>query len=204
MTLRARKKEQTREAIVAAAFGLFEDRGFEGTTIDQIAREADVGRRTYFRYFRTKEAVVFPERKKRFDRFQDLLASAEPGEETPFARVRRALLGLAEDYMDDGAWIRTRLLIVEASPTLQAYDRELDREWEAAIAAALLSREPAADERRRAAIVAGAVMGVIRACLTEWQAGACRGDLVALGREAVDLLERGVGSSEECDSESVA
>ena len=195
MTLRARKKEQTREAIIKAAFRRFEERGFDGTTVDQIARDADVGRRTFFRYFRTKEAVVFPEREQRLDRFQELLARTEPGEEVPFARVRRALLGLAEDYADDRAWIRRQQSVVEASPTLQAHDRELDRGWEVAIAGALLPREQAStEEERRAAIVAGAVMGVIRACLTEWQSGACRADLVALGREALDLLERGVGA----------
>ena len=195
MTLRARKKAQTRDAIIKAAFRRFEDHGFERTTIDQIAEDAEVGRRTFFRYFRTKEAVVFPEREERLARFEELLAHTERGDETPFARVRRALLGLAEDYANDQAWIRERQPIIQASPTLQAHDRELDRGWETAIAEALLPREQgSADEERRAAIVAGALMGAISACLAEWQAGECRTDLVALGREALDLLEQGVGS----------
>ena len=42
-------------------------------------------------------------------------------------------------------------------------------------------------------LLGGALMGVIRASLTHWQAGGCEGDLLAMGQEAVALLERGVG-----------
>lgn len=191
MALRERKKAQTREAIIAEAFALFERRGFELTTVDQIAEAADVSRRTFFRYFGTKEAVVFPDRDQRFPRFQALLADAQPGE-SPFARVKRALLALADDYMSAREQVRARRRIVDTSPALQAYDLELDREWEATIARALLPERTQKDDQRRAALIAGALMGGIRACLEIWFAGQCRGDLAALGRDAVGLLEPGV------------
>ena len=50
-TKRAEQKDRTREDIRAAALDLFESRGLEGTTIDDIAAEASIGRRTFFRYF---------------------------------------------------------------------------------------------------------------------------------------------------------
>lgn len=56
---RAEQKDRTREEICRAALDLFEERGFEGTTIDEIAAAASVGRRTFFRYFLCKEAVLF-------------------------------------------------------------------------------------------------------------------------------------------------
>lgn len=191
MPLREQKKAQTREAIIAAAFDLFETRGFEQTTVDQIAEVAGVSRRTFFRYFGTKEAVVFPDRHQRFPRFQALLAEAHPGE-PPFARVKRALLALAGDYMSARAQVRARRRIVDTSPALQAYDLELDREWEATITRALLPKPARKDDRRRAALIAGTLMGGIRASLEIWFSGQCRGDLVALGHEAFALLERGV------------
>jgi len=191
MALREQKKEQTREAIIAAAFGLFERQGFEQTTVDEIAAASTVSRRTFFRYFGTKEAVVFPDRDQRFPRFQALLAETQPGE-SPFGRVKRALLALAGDYMSSREQVRARRRIVDRSPALQAYDLELDREWEATIARALLPKRARKRDRRRAALIAGALMGGIRACLETWFADQCRGDLLALGREAVALLEPGV------------
>jgi AcrR family transcriptional regulator len=57
--LRERKKRATRIAIREAAMRLFDDQGFAGTTMDQIAEAADVSRATVFTYFPTKEEIVF-------------------------------------------------------------------------------------------------------------------------------------------------
>ena len=188
MTLRDRKKEQTREAIVGAAFELFDLHGFDGTTVDQIAEAAGVSRRTFFRYFRTKEAVVFPERDARLTLFRERLGLGPP-DEPPFAGVRRALLDLAAEYQTARALCRARNRVVQGSDALQAYDQELDRQWETVIAEAL---GRGARESLHARLAAGAVMGVVRACLAEWQRTECQIDLRELGRQAVALLERGI------------
>ncbi|MFI9328814.1 TetR family transcriptional regulator [Kitasatospora sp. NPDC052868] len=57
--LRDRKKARTRETIRTAALDLFEEQGFEGTTVDQICRRADVAHRTFFRYYANKESLLF-------------------------------------------------------------------------------------------------------------------------------------------------
>ena len=56
--LRQRKREATRERLTRAAMALFLERGFEATTIDDIAAAADVSRRSFFHYFASKEDVV--------------------------------------------------------------------------------------------------------------------------------------------------
>jgi AcrR family transcriptional regulator len=56
--LRERKKQQTRRAIHEAAFGLVDEHGLEGTTIDQICHEADVSSRTFFNYYPSKMAAA--------------------------------------------------------------------------------------------------------------------------------------------------
>ncbi|WP_054678689.1 TetR/AcrR family transcriptional regulator [Microbacterium sp. No. 7] len=56
---REEKKQHTREGIQATAIELFEQRGYHETTIADIAEETGVGRRTFFRYFPTKESLLF-------------------------------------------------------------------------------------------------------------------------------------------------
>ncbi|KND33817.1 TetR family transcriptional regulator, partial [Streptomyces acidiscabies] len=53
-----------RDALVAAAFRLFLERGYEQTTVDDIVALAGVGRRSFFRYFPSKEDVVFPDHER--------------------------------------------------------------------------------------------------------------------------------------------
>lgn len=55
---REEKKIRTREAIISAAIKLFSEKGFEATTVEEIAKEAGVAKGTFFNYFKTKEAVV--------------------------------------------------------------------------------------------------------------------------------------------------
>ncbi|OPC78125.1 hypothetical protein B4N89_38660 [Embleya scabrispora] len=57
--LRERKKAQTRDAIRTAALDLFEEQGFEATTVDRICARANVAHRTFFRYYECKEALLF-------------------------------------------------------------------------------------------------------------------------------------------------
>src|SRR5260370_41252460 len=57
--LRERKRQQTRERLTRMAMTLFLERGFEATTLDDIAAAADISRRNFFHYFASKEDVVF-------------------------------------------------------------------------------------------------------------------------------------------------
>ena len=87
--LRERKKERTRDAIRDAAQALFLLHGFGGTTVDDIAEAADVSPRTFFRYFTSKEAVLF----SRFDETLDLLGEfldSRPADEPVAVTLRAA------------------------------------------------------------------------------------------------------------------
>lgn len=194
--LRERKKARVREEIAGAALRLFLERGFEATTIDDIAAAAEVGRRTVFRYFPTKEDVAFPDYAARLARFEALLCQGgeqprQGGEQPPLRRVQSALRGLAADLVRERAAVVAWQRVVESSPALLAHERTLDLGWEAAIARGLAVGTVGAPSRR-VRLAAGALFGVLRATVRLWIEGGARHDLAALGEEAFALLERGL------------
>src|SRR5581483_3291402 len=84
--LRERHMDRTRAAIVDAALALFSEQGFTETTVDAIAERADVGRRTFFRYFPAKESVLFHDIDAQIQATLDAL-TARPEDEPPFTAL---------------------------------------------------------------------------------------------------------------------
>jgi len=193
---REQKKTLTRDSIVRAAARLFQQKGFEATTVDEIARDAQVSRRTFFRYFPAKELVVFPHQAAYLRLFRASLAR-EAQSSPPFVRVRRACLILAREYMKSSREHLEQQRMIQASPALIARGEALDEEWEAVIARAFAGGDPSRTDRRRSRFLAGAVMGLIRSALREWYASDCRDDLLQLGNEALSLIEFGAGAAAE-------
>jgi AcrR family transcriptional regulator len=108
--LRERKKQRTREQIIDAAMGLFAVRGYQATTIADIAEAADVSPRTFFSYFPSKEAVVFHNLDRDLDSLADTLSDRLPGE-TAFDALRRWIDTKFDEWADeeDEALLRKRL-----------------------------------------------------------------------------------------------
>lgn len=188
MNLRERKKARTRDALGRAATRLYLERGFEGTTIEDIVEEAGVSRRTFFRYFPTKEAAFFADHAERMARFTAEVALLRGGL-GPWRGVCEALLRVAGGYEDDVASSLAWHRALRASPTLLAHDLQIDSQWEALVCQELVS---GGFPPRRAAVAAGALMGVVRATLQRWYDHECAYSLVESGREAVAMLEEGI------------
>jgi AcrR family transcriptional regulator len=108
--LRERKKQRTREQIVEAAMGLFAERGYQATTIADIAAAADVAPRTFFSYFPSKEAVVFHNVDRDVGGLASALSDRLPGE-TAFDVLRRWIDGMFDEWTAEGdeALLRKRL-----------------------------------------------------------------------------------------------
>jgi AcrR family transcriptional regulator len=108
--LRERKKQRTREQIIDAAMGLFAVRGYQATTIADIAEAADVSPRTFFSYFPSKEAVVFHNLDRDLDSLASTLSDRLPGE-TAFDALRRWIDTKFDEWADeeDEALLRKRL-----------------------------------------------------------------------------------------------
>ncbi len=191
VSLRDRNRVKKREALVGAAFELFEAQGFESTTVDQIAAAAEVSRRTFFRYFACKEEVVFPEMQARLEAFHEALAA----EGEPMFRVRSACLAMAQEFEGGRDDLLRQQRLVQTSPALMTFDREQDLAWEVAIAEVLRDGRRTQAARRKAQIWAGAIMGAVRASLRSWFDSDGQGDLVSMGREALDYLQMGMAAA---------
>ena len=108
--LRERKKQRTREQIIEAAMGLFAERGYQATTIAEIAAAADVAPRTFFSYFPSKEAVVFHNVDRDLEGLASVLRDRLPGENA-FDALRRWIGGMFDEWIAEGdeAVLRKRL-----------------------------------------------------------------------------------------------
>ena len=195
--LRERKKDATRRALVRAANLRFHSKGFDATTIDEICADAEVSRRTFFRYFANKEALAFPHRAERLERFLEMLEGA-PLNECPFISLRQIAQIFAREYSLNREQQLAQQQLINRTPALIARENEIDRDWENAMADVFIQRYAScapqlalAQIDLRARMLAGAAIGVIRATLRHWFAMQGNADLASLGAQALDALQGG-------------
>lgn len=189
--LREHKKDATRRALVKAGNRRFHLDGFEATTIDDICADVGVSRRTFFRYFANKDALAFPHRGERLERFQELLECA-PDDESPLDSLRRIAQIFAREYAANREQLVAQQHLIERTPSLIAREQEIDRDWEQAMAMAFEQRlAPGDDAELRARLLAGAAIGLIRASMRHWFAMQGHADLGVLGNQALDVLQDG-------------
>ena len=111
--LRERKKQQTRDTIARTALRLFAERGYDQTTLAEIADAADVSPRTIFSYFECKEDILFCEEPSFLDRLKEMLEQRPPGATTVDA-IREFLASVPP--LDDEAMLRKK--VIAANPGL--------------------------------------------------------------------------------------
>ncbi|WP_395106704.1 TetR family transcriptional regulator [Actinomadura sp. SCN-SB] len=91
---RERKKQRTREALIDAAFRLFSEKGFDATTVEEIADAVDVSSRTFFRYFASKEDVALTFQEEQYEALLKVFVD-RPADEPLLTAVRRSVVGIA-------------------------------------------------------------------------------------------------------------
>lgn len=200
MGLREVKKQQTRQLIADAAWRLFSERGFEGVTVAEVARQAQVAPATVFNYFPTKEDLFY----SGLDVFGDQLVAAVR-ERAPGVGVLAAVRAFLRDapglrQMDDEALDRLRTVhrVAAGSPALLAREQQALARCTAALAG-LLAEENGRDEVG-AEVVANALIGVHRALVAMVRRRILAGDrpreladdVQAAADRAFALLERGL------------
>lgn len=163
-------EQDAKTRLVEAAFALFEERGYEATTVDQIADRAGVGRTTFFRTFRSKEDVIFPDH-------DEVLASisarlAHSTQRTALVAVSEAARLVLLHYLGEGPLALARYRLTRSVPALRAREiagtlryqqvfREFIHDWMGGDRSTAL----------RAELMAGAVVTAHNYVLRRWLRG---------------------------------
>jgi AcrR family transcriptional regulator len=114
-------RASARDRLARAAFELFDERGYEQTTVEDITERAGLGRTTFFRYYRSKDDVIFPDHDLMLRQVRDRLASAS--RQTALAAVCDAIRLVLLHYIKEGDVARRRYALTSTVPALR--DREI-------------------------------------------------------------------------------
>ena len=152
--LRERKKQRTREAIAREAHKLFVERGYQATTMPEIAEAADVSTRTIFAYFPSKEDILFSDFAPMKDGLARALAERPEGKDA-LETVREFILS---SHGDERSELDEELhLCVTSDPTLRSHLRARIAELEEVIAPAIADDLGASEDDTRPQIVAASL-----------------------------------------------
>ncbi|MFI6939576.1 TetR/AcrR family transcriptional regulator [Streptomyces sp. NPDC050418] len=188
--LRERKKLRTRIAIRRATYALIKEQGYDATTIEQIAQEAQVSPSTVFRYFATKEDIVLSDE---YDPVMLGVLMSRPADEPPLESLRFVIVRAIEAFMEtdhEELVQRTRLLV--EVPALRA------RLMESMAATSRLLAEPLAERAGRdpgdleVRVFTAAVLAALMQTSLYWGERGCEDDLVELLDRAIDMFGGGL------------
>jgi AcrR family transcriptional regulator len=177
--LRERKRQQTRERLTRVAMALFLERGFEATTLDDIASAADISRRSFFHYFASKEDVVFAWHEESIAALIAAVA-ARPANESMLAAAENAISAMVRQLEPGEAIAMARLK--RDNPALQARDQVKYEKLERALAEALGRRAGHKTEKLQARLVAMIATGAMRIGGELWAAEGARENPEALAK----------------------
>ncbi len=189
--LRERKKRLRRARIEAAAISLFEQHGFDNTTIEEIADAAEISPRTFFSYFSTKEDVVLADYASRLDRIVDELRG-RPSSETAWVALRESFVVVGIDYAAAKDELVRRFSIMAVNPSVYARSLQLQAGWEDAIAGVLVQRTDPAGDELGCRLQAAAALAAMRSSIRHWLSTAQSAELPALVAACFTALADGL------------
>jgi AcrR family transcriptional regulator len=184
-------KPSARERLANAAFALFDERGYEQTTVDDITERAGLGRTTFFRHYRSKEDVIFPDHDRLLEQVGERLRTSSQG--TALAAVSDAVRLVLLHYVGEGDLARRRYKLTSGVPALR--DREiasvaryqrLFREFIASWMADPAQPDQGEPAALRAELMAAAVVAAHNHVLRRW----LRGDSTDPVREVDEAMHQ--------------
>jgi AcrR family transcriptional regulator len=186
---RARKRAATKHAIQEHALRLFVEKGYDATTVDEIAAAAGVSHMTFFRYFPRKEEVVEYDE---YDPLLEKLIAARPPDEPPLVVLHNAIrAGLEKILSTDREALQVRTRLVLRNPVLRSRNLVAQDATRNLFATALARRAGLTEPDLAALVQASAALDAVGVAMMAWADGNVT-DPVAVIDEAFAALEAGV------------
>jgi AcrR family transcriptional regulator len=183
-TLRDHARDAVRAEVQRQAWLLFAEQGFEATTVDRIAAASGMSRRTFFRYFASKDDLVLS---RMVESSAELVAVLQerPAEESPWSALRAAFQPIVDKQVAHPEHSRRLQLMLRDEPAVRATVEEWRRRWTSLLAPVVAVRL-SADERAgghadlRAEAIARSALECLEAAQERWaeHAGSDLGQLV--------------------------
>lgn len=182
---RERKRRETRQRITEAGLKLFGTHGYEATTLDAIAGEAGISRRTFFHYFKSKDEILLSLQSGLGHALAAAAAACTPDQQ-PIQAMRDKMLAMASQYQSDELIVIDR--IMRSSEAVQSRKRASYIEDEAIVFEALRAVWPKvrAIELR---LVAMLCISIIRLSLDAWNREGGQRRLASVMEETFDALQ---------------
>jgi TetR/AcrR family transcriptional regulator, regulator of mycofactocin system len=162
-----RRRVTSRAELEHVAFELFGRQGFERTTIDDIAAAAGIGRRTFFRYFPSKNDVAWGDFDNELSRMRAQLKSA-PRRTPLMDAIRVAIVDFNRIDPDQVPWHRRRMDLILRTPALQAHSTLRYAAWREVIAEFVADRTGQPPDALTPRTIAYAALGVAVAAYEQW------------------------------------
>jgi TetR/AcrR family transcriptional regulator, regulator of mycofactocin system len=162
-----RRRVTSRAELEHVAFDLFGRQGFERTTIDDIAAAAGIGRRTFFRYFPSKNDVAWGDFDKELSRMRAQLKSI-PRRTPLMDAIRVAIVDFNRIDPDQVPWHRRRMDLILRTPALQAHSTLRYAAWREVIAEFVADRTGQSTDALTPRTIAYAALGVAVAAYEQW------------------------------------
>ena len=183
-------RRQLRRALATAAVDLFAANGYEATTIDDIAAAAGVGRRTFFRYFDSKDEVLFANHDEIVAEMEQVFETADPARD-PIEVATAAVSLVLESYAAELDVSLKRFALTRTVPSLRDKEVATVDRYQRVLARYLQDRfADAGDESAtlRAAVAAAAIAAANNHVLRRWLRSGGRDDIAAAATEAFALV----------------
>jgi AcrR family transcriptional regulator len=175
-SLRERNRSRTKRDIEAAALALFEEQGYAATTVEQIVRCAGVSQATFFRYFGSKEEVLFVNEQEAVDGLTTLVAARSDREQN-LAALAIPVAEFAHSYLHDSDAETQRVTrLVMTTRELEARSMHMRLRWEHALARQLAA-ENEGQIGSTEVLLANLAVSCLAAALWQWQSSSAPVDI---------------------------